>query len=59
MARSGRVPVSHHDAASRGYQGVLNTISKGSDGRTNLVETVIGTGVGDLALLSRPWAPHQ
>ena len=48
MARSGRVPVSHHDAASRGYQGVLNTISKGSDGLTNLVETVIGTGVGDL-----------
>ena len=51
----GFIPASFHDAAARGYQGVLNTISKGTDGRTNLVETVIGTGVGDLAYyLARP-----
>ena len=45
----GFLPASFHDAAARGYQGVLNTISRGTDGRTNLVETVIGTGAGDLA----------
>jgi unsaturated rhamnogalacturonyl hydrolase len=33
--------------ADRGYQGVLNRISLGGDGRTNLTEISIGTNVGD------------
>lgn len=45
----GLLPASYHDAAARGYQGVLATISTGSDGLTNLVETVIGTSAGELA----------
>lgn len=34
-------------SADRGYQGVLNRISLGSDGRTDLTDISIGTNVGD------------
>ena len=51
----GLLAPSYHDAAARAYQGVLQTISIGSDGLTNLVETVFSTGVGDLDYyLARP-----
>jgi unsaturated rhamnogalacturonyl hydrolase len=56
----GYLPAAFHEPASRGYQGVLDTISLDSAGLTNLVETVVGTGVGDLAYyLTRPRATND
>jgi len=43
----GYVSSSYQTNADRGVQGVLNRISLGSDGRTNLTEISIGTNVGD------------
>jgi unsaturated rhamnogalacturonyl hydrolase len=43
---SGYVDASYQVYADRGYQGVLNRISLGSDGRTNLTNISIGTNVG-------------
>jgi len=37
----------YRDVAAKGWRGVLQRISKGSDGRTNLTEICIGTNVGD------------
>ncbi|MFO1049936.1 MAG: glycoside hydrolase family 88 protein [Geminicoccaceae bacterium] len=37
------------DAATRGYQGVLTKLSLGPDNLTNLIDTVVGTSVGDAA----------
>ena len=48
-ASLGYVEPTYEEAASLGYQGVLDTISLGADGLTNLVEIVVGTHVGDLA----------
>ena len=45
----GYLPATYQEAASRGYQGVLEMISLDQSGRTSLKGTVIGTGVGDLA----------
>jgi unsaturated rhamnogalacturonyl hydrolase len=42
----GYVDASLGDAARRGYQGVLDQISLGSDGRTNLRNICVGTDVG-------------
>jgi unsaturated rhamnogalacturonyl hydrolase len=42
----GYVSASYQVYADRGYQGVLNRISLGSDGRTNLTDISIGTNVG-------------
>lgn len=45
----GYLPATYQEAASRGYQGVLDAISLDAAGRTSLVGTVIGTSVGNLA----------
>jgi unsaturated rhamnogalacturonyl hydrolase len=45
----GYVGAGYQVNADRGYQGVLNRISLGSDGRTNLTDISIGTNVGDYA----------
>jgi len=45
----GYVDASYQTVASRGYQGVLNKISLGSDGLTYLADVVVGTNVGDYA----------
>jgi unsaturated rhamnogalacturonyl hydrolase len=42
----GYVSASYRANADRGYQGVLNKISLGGDGRTNLTDISIGTNVG-------------
>jgi unsaturated rhamnogalacturonyl hydrolase len=42
----GYVDASYQPVADRGYQGVLNKISLGGDGRTNLTDISIGTNVG-------------
>ncbi|MBE1462852.1 glycoside hydrolase family 88/105 protein [Kibdelosporangium phytohabitans] len=44
----GYLDASFKPVADRGYQGVLQRISLGADGRTNLREIVVGTGPGDL-----------
>jgi unsaturated rhamnogalacturonyl hydrolase len=45
----GYVSTSYQVNADRGFQGVLDRISLGSDGRTNLTQISIGTNVGDYA----------
>jgi unsaturated rhamnogalacturonyl hydrolase len=52
----GYVPAKTYAATGRkGFQGVLTQISLGNDGRTNLQNICVGTGVGDLAYyLARP-----
>jgi unsaturated rhamnogalacturonyl hydrolase len=44
--QAGYVPASYQVNADRGFQGVLDRISLGSDGRTNLTDISIGTNVG-------------
>ncbi|NUT33302.1 MAG: carbohydrate-binding protein, partial [Hamadaea sp.] len=44
---AGWVSTSYQVNADRGFQGVLDRISLGPDGRTNLAEISIGTNVGD------------
>ncbi len=43
----GYVDASFKAVATKGYQGVLTKVSKGSDGLTNLTNVVVGTNVGD------------
>jgi rhamnogalacturonyl hydrolase YesR len=52
----GYVPAKTYAATGRkGFQGVLTQISLGKDGRTNIKNICVGTGVGDLAYyLARP-----
>jgi unsaturated rhamnogalacturonyl hydrolase len=45
----GYVDASFKTVATKGFQGVLTQISKGSDGLTNLTNVVVGTNVGDYA----------
>ncbi|NUO56899.1 MAG: glycosyl hydrolase, partial [Hamadaea sp.] len=45
----GYASTSYQSNADRGVAGVLNRISLGSDGRTNLTDISIGTNVGDYA----------
>jgi unsaturated rhamnogalacturonyl hydrolase len=52
MARGverGYLPASYQAVADRGYAGVLQKISVGSDGLTNITDICEGTNVGDLA----------
>ncbi|NEB81149.1 glycoside hydrolase family 88 protein [Streptomyces sp. SID14478] len=51
----------HFDAvAQRGYRGVLQRISVGADGRTNLTDISVGTNVGDYAFyVARPRATND
>ncbi|MFB9305570.1 glycoside hydrolase family 88 protein [Kibdelosporangium philippinense] len=44
----GYIDASFKPVADRGYQGVLQRISLGGDGRTNVREIVVGTSPGDL-----------
>ena len=56
----GYLPLSFHEAASRGYQGTHGAASIGSDGRANLAETVVGVAPGNLTYyLSRPRAVNE
>jgi unsaturated rhamnogalacturonyl hydrolase len=56
----GYVDPSFRAVASRGYQGVLQRISVGSDGRTNLTQICIGTNVGDYNFyIGRPRATND
>jgi unsaturated rhamnogalacturonyl hydrolase len=56
----GWVPATHAAAASRGYQGVLQKISLGPDGKTNIGDICIGTNVGTLPYyLGRPRATND
>ncbi|MFJ2770956.1 glycoside hydrolase family 105 protein [Streptomyces sp. NPDC087300] len=48
-AQQGYVDAHYADVARRGYAGVLDRISLGDDGRTNLAEISVGTNVGDYA----------
>jgi rhamnogalacturonyl hydrolase YesR len=43
----GWVDAGYATAASKGYQGVLAKVSRGSDGLTNIADICIGTNVGD------------
>ncbi|MBP2471664.1 unsaturated rhamnogalacturonyl hydrolase [Crossiella equi] len=45
---SGYLDSAYRAVAQRGYQGVLERVSLGSDGRTNLRDICVGTGPGDL-----------
>ncbi|WP_084557447.1 glycoside hydrolase family 88 protein [Hamadaea tsunoensis] len=45
----GYVPTSYQADADRGFAGVLDRISLGPDGRTNLTDISVGTNVGDYA----------
>ncbi|WP_172382693.1 glycoside hydrolase family 105 protein [Streptomyces sp. MNP-20] len=54
-AEKGYVSGSYREAARRGYRGVLEKISRGTDGLTNLTDISIGTNVGDYAFyVARP-----
>ncbi|WP_375155390.1 glycoside hydrolase family 88/105 protein [Streptomyces aureoverticillatus] len=54
-AEKGYVAPSYQAVARRGYRGVLEKISLGSDGLTNLTDISIGTNVGDYAFyIARP-----
>ncbi|MFD9905497.1 glycoside hydrolase family 105 protein [Streptomyces sp. NPDC059063] len=54
-AEQGYVAPSYEAVARRGYRGVLQKISLGTDGRTNLTDISIGTNVGDYAFyVARP-----
>lgn len=56
----GYVDPSFKAVASKGYQGVLQRISLGSDGRTNLTQICIGTNVGDYPFyIDRPRATND
>jgi unsaturated rhamnogalacturonyl hydrolase len=56
----GYVDASYTSVASKGYQGVLTRVSKGSDGRTNVSGICIGTNVGNAAYYySRPRATND
>ncbi|MCP2169452.1 glycoside hydrolase family 88/105 protein [Goodfellowiella coeruleoviolacea] len=53
--RRGYVSGRYQQVARRGYRGVLDRVSVGPDGLTNLADICVGTGVGDLAhYLARP-----
>ncbi|WP_394824647.1 glycoside hydrolase family 105 protein [Pendulispora albinea] len=45
----GYIDASYRAVSAKGYEGVLQRISIGSDGRTNVAEISIGTNVGDVA----------
>ncbi|MFJ1748882.1 glycoside hydrolase family 105 protein [Streptomyces sp. NPDC088116] len=45
-AQQGYIDAHYQSVARRGYEGVLARVSLGSDGRTNLTDISIGTGVG-------------
>ncbi|UEM07894.1 glycoside hydrolase family 88 protein (plasmid) [Skermanella rosea] len=57
----GHVPAAAFAAAGRkGFLGVLDQVSLGTDGRTNLRNICVGTGVGDLAYyLARPRSTNE
>ncbi len=56
----GYVAASYTDIATRGYAGVLQKVSLGQDGLTNIADICIGTGVGDYAFyLARPRATND
>jgi unsaturated rhamnogalacturonyl hydrolase len=47
--------VTYQSVVTKGYAGVMDRVSLGSDGRTNITEICIGTGVGDYAFyIARP-----
>jgi unsaturated rhamnogalacturonyl hydrolase len=46
-AQEGYIDAHYATVAQKGYQGVLQKISLGGDGRTNLTDISIGTNVGD------------
>ncbi|PKV88854.1 glycoside hydrolase family 105 protein [Streptomyces sp. TLI_146] len=48
-ARQGYIDPHYEAVAQRGYRGVLDRISLGADGRTNLTDISVGTNVGDYA----------
>ncbi|MGW7383023.1 glycoside hydrolase family 88 protein [Streptomyces sp. NPDC054794] len=48
-AQQGYLDAHYASVAERGYQGVLQRISLGPDGRTDLTDISIGTNVGDYA----------
>lgn len=51
----GWIAATYQGPADKAYRGVLNMVSRGSDGLARLEGTVIGTSVGDLAYyLARP-----
>ncbi|MEU5974405.1 glycoside hydrolase family 88 protein [Streptomyces sp. NPDC047315] len=52
-AQQGYVDARYAQVAQRGYEGVLDRISLGSDGRTNLAEISVGTNVGDFGYYVR------
>jgi unsaturated rhamnogalacturonyl hydrolase len=45
----GYVDASYKAVATRGYQGVLTRVSRGSDGLTNVSGICVGTNVGNQA----------
>ncbi|MFE7117401.1 glycoside hydrolase family 105 protein [Streptomyces sp. NPDC057654] len=54
-ARQGYLDAHYADVAERGFQGVLQRISLGGDGRTELSGISVGTNVGDYAFyVQRP-----
>ncbi|EPH39719.1 glycoside hydrolase family 88 protein [Streptomyces aurantiacus] len=54
-AEKGYIAKSYEGVARRGYRGVLEKISLGSDGLTDLTDISIGTNVGDYAFyIARP-----
>jgi unsaturated rhamnogalacturonyl hydrolase len=58
--RQGYVAATYQVNADRGFQGVLNRISLGADGRTNLTDICVGTNVGDYSFyIARPRATND
>jgi unsaturated rhamnogalacturonyl hydrolase len=54
-AEKGYVASSYADVARKGFAGVMQKVSLGTDGRTSIAEICMGTDVGDLAYyLARP-----
>ncbi|QDQ14597.1 glycoside hydrolase family 105 protein [Streptomyces spectabilis] len=54
-AEKGYVSASYREVARRGHRGVLERISRGADGLTDLTDISIGTNVGDYAFyVARP-----
>ncbi|MEV0275753.1 glycoside hydrolase family 88 protein [Streptomyces sp. NPDC050610] len=59
-ARQGYLDAGYADVAERGFQGVLERISLGGDGRTELSGISVGTNVGDYGFyVKRPRATND
>lgn len=58
--QQGYLDAGYAAVAERGYEGVLEKLSLGSDGRTNLADISVGTNVGDYAFyVARPRATND